>query len=148
MCAPDAIAPGKLAKLIVTARCPTLLDNRRDPVRAEDPRLVPGARTLTDDDLAPDSVDRLMETLSGPVVAVYAEGPGCSQGLAALQRSRGIAAEHLEGGHESWRAARQPLVDPGRINAHDGHGRGVRVPRARPKVDWPTNRTGGAAWRM
>ena len=135
MPAPDSIAPDKLAKLLGTARCPILLDNRRDPVRADDTRLVPGARALTHADMAPDTLDRLTDTLSGPVVAICAEGHGRSQGLAALLRSRGIAAEYLEGGHAAWRAAGLPLVDPGKITARDRQGRSVWVTRARPKVD-------------
>ena len=44
MPAPDAITCDKLAKLIGTPRCPTLLDVRREEARASDARLVPGAR--------------------------------------------------------------------------------------------------------
>lgn len=46
MPAPDAISCDKLAKLIGTPRCPVILDVRRDAVRAEDPRLLPGAWAL------------------------------------------------------------------------------------------------------
>jgi hypothetical protein len=135
MPAPATIAPDKLAKLklLGTARC--LNDNRRDPVRAEHPRLFPGARALTDADMAPDALDRLTDTLSGRIVAICAEGHGRSQGISALLRIRGIAAEYLGGGCAAWRAARLPSVDPGKITARDGQGRSVWVIRARPIVD-------------
>lgn len=135
MPAPDAIACDKLAKLIGTPRCPALLDVRSDASRAEDARLLPAARALTDDDMAPAARDRLIASLSGPVVVACAEGHGRSQGLAALLRSRGIPAEYLEGGHAAWRAAGLPLVDPAKITFRDGEGRSVWVTRSRPKID-------------
>ena len=46
MPAPDAITCDKLAKLIGTPRCPTLLDVRADEARAADSRLLPAARPL------------------------------------------------------------------------------------------------------
>jgi hypothetical protein len=42
MPAPDANSCDKLATLTGTPRGPTILDVRRDAVRAEDPRLLPG----------------------------------------------------------------------------------------------------------
>lgn len=135
MPAPDAISCDKLAKLIGTARCPVMLDVRRDAVRAEDPRLLPGAWALTDDDIRPDGLDRLVGKLDGPVVVICAEGHGRSQGLAALLRARGVPAEYLHGGQAAWRAARLPVFDPDRITARDGEGQSVWVTRSRPKVD-------------
>jgi rhodanese-related sulfurtransferase len=135
MPAPDAISYDKLAKLIGTPRCPTILDNRRDEVRAEDPRLLPGARALTDADMLPEALDQLIASLSAPVVVACAEGHGRSQGLAALFRSRGLQAEYLEDGYTAWRAAGLPLVDPAKITARDGEGRSVWVTRSRPKID-------------
>ena len=135
MPAPDAIACDKLAKLIGTPRCPTILDNRSDAVRAEDPRLVPGARSLSEADMLPEALDGLIATLSGPVVVACAEGHGRSQGLAALFRSRGLQAEYLDDGYAGWGAAGLPLVDPAKITARDGQGRSVWVTRSRPKID-------------
>jgi rhodanese-related sulfurtransferase len=135
MPAPDAISTDKLAKLIGTPRCPIILDVRRDAVRAEDPCVLPGARTLTDADIKPDALDRLVGTLTGPVVVTCAEGHGRSQGLAALLRTRGVPAEYLHGGHAAWRAAGLPLIDPEKIGCRDGEGRSVWVTRSRPKVD-------------
>ena len=116
MPAPDSITPDKLAKLLGTPRCPTILDNRRDGLRNDDPLLLPGARAIAEADLVPERLEPLIASLSGPVVVACAEGHGRSQGLAALLRSRGIAAEYLEGGYAAWRAAGLPLIDPAKMN--------------------------------
>jgi hypothetical protein len=62
---------------------------------------------LTDADMAPDALDRLTDTLSGRIVAICAEGHGRSQGISAVLRIRGIAAEYPGG------ADAQPGVRPG-----------------------------------
>ena len=136
MPAPDAITADKLSKLIGTPRCPTILDVRRDAVRADEPLFVPAARALSDADLTPEGTDRLIEGLAGgPVVVVCAEGHARSQGLAAMLRSRGIAAEYLEGGFAAWLAAGLPVFDPAKITARDQQGRSLWVTRSRPKID-------------
>lgn len=135
MPAPDSITPDKLAKLLGTPRCPTILDNRRDGLRNDDPLLLPGARAIAEADLVPERLEPLIASLSGPVVVACAEVHGRSQGLAALLRSRGIAAEYLEGGYAAWRAAGLPLIDPAKITTPDAEGRSVWVTRSRPKVD-------------
>lgn len=135
MPAPDAITAEKLAKLIGTPRCPTLLDARRDHLRAQAPRLLPLSRPVPEAELTPEAIGRLVAGLSGPVVVACAEGHGRSQGLAALLRSHGIAAEYLEGGTDAWAAAGLPTIDASRITARDAAGRSVWVTRARPKVD-------------
>ena len=139
MPAPDAITCDKLAKLIGTPRCPLLVDVRAEPVRAADPRLVPGARPLAEAEAAPAGLAALAETLAaslaGPVVVICAEGHRRSQGVAAWLRSEGVAAEYLEGGQAAWAAAGLPLVDPTKITARDGLGRSVWVTRSRPKID-------------
>ena len=135
MPAPDAITNDKLLKLIGTPRCPVILDNRRDPIRAEDPRLLPGARALSDADMKPAALDALIANLTGPVIVVCAEGHGRSQGLAALLRSRGIAAEYLDQGHNGWRDAGLPLINADRITGRDRQGRSLWITRSRPKID-------------
>ena len=83
MPAPDAIACDRLAKLIGTPKCPVILDVRRDAVRAADPRLIPGARSLPETALSPDVLPGLASTLQGAgVVVVCAEGHRLSQGVA------------------------------------------------------------------
>ena len=133
MPAPDAITHDRLAKLIGTPRCPTLLDVRSETVRAEDPRLVPAARPLAD--LAPEALAALAASLAGPVVVICRAGHHRSQGAAALLRHHGLAAEYLEGGQAAWAAAGLPLVDPTKITARDAAGRSRWVTRARPKID-------------
>ncbi|WBU62281.1 sulfurtransferase/chromate resistance protein [Paracoccus albus] len=135
MPAPDAITADKLSKLIGTSRCPIILDSQREVVRAKDPFLVPGANALSDEEMTPERLKSLIERMSGPVVTVCAEGHARSQGLAALLRSRGIAAEYLEGGFAAWRAAGLPVIDPTKITARDAEGRSVWVTRSRPKID-------------
>ena len=132
---PDAIPADKLAKLIGTPRCPTLLDVRAEAVRAADPRLVPAARALGEAEITPDALARLTAGLTGPVVVICAEGHRRSQGVAALLRSAGVPAEYLEGGQAAWVAAGFPLVDPGKLTARDAEGRTVWVTRSRPKID-------------
>ena len=132
---PDAIPAEKLAKLIGTPRCPTLLEVRAEADRAADPRFVPAARPLGDTDLTHDAVARVGASLSGPVVVICAGGHRRSQGVAALLRSAGVSAEYLEGGQAAWAAAGFPLLDPGRLTGRDPEGRTVWVTRSRPKID-------------
>ncbi|MCC6305264.1 MAG: chromate resistance protein [Rhodobacteraceae bacterium] len=135
MPAPDAIPADKLAKLIGTPRCPVLLDVRTAAARAADPRRIPAARALAEDEATPEALARLAPALAGPVVAVCGEGHRRAQGAAALLRSAGVAAEYLEGGQSAWTAAGLPLIDPAPITARDSRGRSVWVTRARPKID-------------
>lgn len=136
MLAPDAISAEKLSRLIGTPRCPVLLDVRSEALHMSDPRLVPGARRLSEPDLSPAALGRLAPELAGqPVVVLCAEGHARSQGTAAWLRHLGLAAEYLEGGQSAWTAAGFPLVDPGKITARDDRGRSLWVTRARPKID-------------
>lgn len=135
MPAPDSITADKLSKLIGTSRCPIILDDRRETVRADDPFLLPGAKALSNEEMTPERLYPLIERMTGPVVTVCAEGHARSQGLAALLRSKGIAAEYLEGGFAVWRAAGLPVIDPAKITACDAEGRSVWVTRSRPKID-------------
>jgi rhodanese-related sulfurtransferase len=132
---PDAIPADKLAKLIGTPRCPTLIDVRAEPVRAADPRFIPASRALGEAEITADALALLTADLTGPVVVICAEGHRRSQGVAALLRSAGGSAEYLEGGQAAWAAAGFPLVDPGKLTARDAEGRTVWVTRSRPKID-------------
>jgi rhodanese-related sulfurtransferase len=135
MPAPDAISCDQLARLLGTPKAPTLLDVRRDAIRATDPRLLPGARALAETDLTPERLAAIAADLSGPVVVVCAEGHRLSQGTAAWLRHEGVHAEYLLGGQAAWLAAGLPLIDPAKISARDGQGRSLWVTRSRPKVD-------------
>lgn len=135
MPAPDAISCDKLAKLIGTPKCPSILDVRRDDARKAAPRLLPAARPVPEEMLQPDALVGLAADLSGPVVVVCAEGHRLSQGVAAWLRHQGLSAEYLEGGHAAWTAADLPLIDASKITARDSRGRSVWVTRSRPKID-------------
>lgn len=136
MPAPDAISCDKLAKLIGTPKAPVILDVRRAALREEDPRAIPTARLLTDEEMLPAGAAALLPTLAGhPVVVACAAGHGRSQGLAAWLRAAGVTAEYLDGGHAAWVAAGLPTYDPRKISGRDREGRSLWVTRARPKID-------------
>lgn len=134
MPAPDAISCDKLAKLIGTPRAPVILDVRRAALRQDDPRALPGARLLTEADL-PGAHALLPELRGQSVVVACAAGHARSQGLAAVLRAEGIAAEYLEGGHTAWVAAGLPTIDTTRLGGLDATGRSLWVSRSRPKID-------------
>lgn len=131
MPAPDSISPGKLAKLIGTPRCPTLLDVRNDADFSADPRLLPGAVRLS-----ADGVPAVSSSFEGQsvVVACHA-GHRLSQGVAAWLRQDGIAAEYLEGGYEAWTQGGHPTIDSAKLPQRGHRERTVWVTRSRPKVD-------------
>lgn len=130
MPAPNAIAVGKLARIIGTPRAPVVLDVRSDADLAADPRLVPGALRADDRALAD-----LAPLPPGPVVVLCQAGRRRSQGAAAWLRAEGRPAEYLEGGFDAWRQAELPLIRPDHLPPRDGQGRTVWVTRARPKID-------------
>jgi len=135
MPAPDAMSCEQLARLVGTPKAPTILDVRREAVRAGDPRLLPGARELAEADLSLEGLARIAAGFQGPVVVVCAEGHRLSQGTAAWLRHEGVHAEYLMGGQAAWTAANLPLIDPGKITARDAHARSIWVTRSRPKID-------------
>lgn len=135
MPAPDAMSCEQLARLVGTPKAPTILDVRREAVRAGDPRLLPGARALAEADLSPEGLARIAAGLQGPVVVVCAEGHRLSQGTAAWLRHEGVHAEYLMGGQAAWTEANLPLIDPGKITARGAQERSIWVTRSRPKID-------------
>jgi len=153
MPAPDAISCDKLARLIGTPRAPVILDVRRAALRTDDPRAIPAARLLNEADLRQPGVSGLLPDLRGQsVVVVCVAGHGRSQGLAALLRAEGIAAEYLEGGARGLgggRSADRRHGQAGRPRCGGtqplGHavaaqGRPDRLPLADPAVYRPTRR--------
>jgi rhodanese-related sulfurtransferase len=128
----NGISSDKLARLVGTAKAPTLIDVRVDDDFAADPRLIPGAvrRSYRD-------VQEWAPQLSGqsPVVIICQKGKKLSEGAAAWLRQSGIAAESLEGGHVGWVETQKPAVPAEKIPKRDGRGRTVWVTRARPKID-------------
>lgn len=135
MPAPDAITCDKLAKLIGTPKAPTILDVRRAVLREKDARALPAARMLEEAHLSRDGALSLLPDLKDqPVAVVCLAGHGRSQGLAAMLRAAGVAAEYLEGGHEAWVAAGHPTMDTGKLPAQGAAG-SLWVTRSRPKID-------------
>jgi rhodanese-related sulfurtransferase len=122
----NAIAPDKLARLVGTRACPTIID-----VRSAPGELLPGSILRRADDVA-----EWARSLAGaPVVVACGNGRELSAGVAALLRCEGIDAEILEDGVEGWRTAGAPLIEAGRLPHRDAGGRTLWVTRARPKVD-------------
>ena len=126
MPAPNTITPEKLARLIGTPHCPTLVD-----ISPDGPLLVPG--TLRREAAA---VSEWAAALPPrPVVVMCVAGHGRSAGVAAWLRHAGFAAETLDGGVEGWIAAGLPTVREEVLPPRDELGRTIWVTRARPKVD-------------
>jgi len=131
MPAPDAYSIDQLNKLIGTGRCPLILDVRDAEDFAADPRVVPGAEWLGDDD--PIAIARARGLQ--PIAVMCQKGQKRAQGKAALLRAEGFAAQYVEGGFLGWKAADQPVIDPVNLPKRDAQGRTVWVTRNRPKID-------------
>ena len=131
MPSPTTISIDKLARLIGTPACPTLIDVRLDEDFAEDQRLIPGARRYPHG-----SVEAWARGIAGhPSIVICHRGKKLSEGVAAWLHHSGVAAETLEGGHEAWARAGLPLIATTRLPSPDRSGRTVWVTRARPKID-------------
>lgn len=125
------ISVDKLARLVGTPHCPTIVDVRTDADFAADPRLIPGARRR------PHTATAVwaMECSGRPAIVVCQHGRKLSEGVAACLRHEGVAAEVLAGGHVAWARAALPLVPVAKLPPRNGHGLTVWVTRARPKID-------------
>jgi len=131
MSSPTTISSDKLARLIGTAHMPVLIDVRTDEDFAADPRLIPGAIRRHHADAA----DWGEKFAGRSAIVVCLRGQKLAQGTAAWLRHVHVEAETLEGGFESWKAAKLPLVPASKLPARDARGRTVWVTRARPKID-------------
>ena len=125
------ISSDQLARLIGTAKAPTLIDVRIDEDFAADPRLIPGAMRRSHRDVQ----DWAPQLTGQSVVVICQKGKKLSEGTAAWLRQGGIAAESLEGGHLDWVESQKPAVPADKIPQRDGRGRTVWVTRERPKID-------------
>lgn len=124
-----AITPSQLQRLIGTADAPAIIDVRLADDFAADPRVLPGARQS-----AHDAIGALAPALAGrATVVVCQRGKKLSEGAAAVLRTRGIAAEVLEGGWLAAVEAGLPAI-PARLVPTDGVP-SLWVTRARPKID-------------
>ena len=116
------IAPAQLARLIGTPDCPVLLDVRLPEDREAQPFLVPTAQVVSHDAVGPVTGSR--------AVVICARGRKLSEGVAAQLRTKGIAAEVLEGGMAAWAEAGLPMVPMAALPATS-----LWVTRHRPKID-------------
>jgi rhodanese-related sulfurtransferase len=120
------ISPAQCFRLLGTPEAPLILDVRLPEDRAADPRVIPTALAL-----AHDRLDLLPPLPPGrQVITVCAKGRKLSEGAAAVLRTRGLAAEGLEGGHVAWAEAGLPLVPLAALPAAP-----LWVTRHRPKID-------------
>lgn len=121
-----AVSPRSLYAMIGRADAPLIIDVRRPPAFAADPRLIVGAERCPPEDVAA-SVDAL--AADGPIVVYCVHGHAVSQGVAAALRAAGRQAAILEGGIAAWTACGLPT------RRHDTGANGPWVTRERPKVD-------------
>ncbi|HEY4164018.1 MAG TPA: sulfurtransferase/chromate resistance protein [Dongiaceae bacterium] len=125
------ITVAQLFRLVGLPNSPAIIDVRTEEDFAADPRILPAglrrdwARTL----------EWAGSLADNRIVVVCQRGQKLSEGVAALLRAQGQAAEVLEGGFEAWRDAGLPLVSTGKLPARDAKGSTVWVTRARPKID-------------
>lgn len=131
MSSPNTISVEKLARLVGTPKCPTLVDVRTDEDFKKSSRLIPGSLQRRFDKVA----DWAPQLRGGSAIVICQRGAKLSQGAAALLRHEGIPADILEGGYEAWSQRNLPTVPTERLPARDAQGRTVWVTRARPKVD-------------
>jgi rhodanese-related sulfurtransferase len=121
------ITVAQLSRLIGTPDAPAILDVRLPDDAAADPRRIPTAIPVDFRDLA----GQVALAAGRSVVVTCQRGRKLSQGAAAALRAAGLRAESLEGGHEAWVAAAQPLTPPAVI-PRAGQ---PWVTRQRPKID-------------
>jgi rhodanese-related sulfurtransferase len=127
-----SISPEKLARLIGTPKCPTLIDVRTDEDFAADPRFLPGAVRRDHQ-----SVGNWAQEFAGrSVIVICDKGLKLSQGVAAwLRRAGAGSADTLEGGYLAWTKAAFPAVPENKLPPRDVNGHTIWVTRSRPKVD-------------
>ena len=118
------ISPDQLQQRLGAFPPPALVDVRRQPAFAADPRVIPRATRRT-----PESIANWARDLEPwrPVVVYCVHGHEVSQNAAAFLNAAGYDARALEGGIEGWRAhggATAAFAAPTRW-----------VTRARPKID-------------
>lgn len=126
MPAPNTITPAQLMRQIGLPDSPIVVDVRLSEDIAPDSRTIPTAifHAYTD-------IDGLMDRIAGrQAVVVCHKGLKLSQGIAALIRARGHAAEVLEGGFVGWLAKDGMTIATDQIPIS-----GLWVTRQRPKID-------------
>ncbi len=106
-----AISVKELADLLLDGSAPVLIDLRKDPDYAADPRLLPGAIkcSLSEIDIWGRTLPR-----DRPIVVYCAEGKWVGAAAAERLRAQGREARQVEGGFCAWRAAGLPLEERGK----------------------------------
>ena len=123
----NEIFPKNLMRLIGTDGCPAIVDVRIDEDVEAIPFAVPTSFRHRYEDL-----EGLGGRLSGQsAVIVCHKGKKLSAGTAAWLRSKGIAAEVLQGGAVAWQRAKLPAVPMATLNQITSRW----VTRHRPKID-------------
>jgi len=126
MASPTEITVSQLARLIGTPDCPVIIDVCLAEDFAQDPRLIPSAIKAAHTD-----IDALATRIGTARAIIYCQkGFKISQGTAALLRTRGIAAETLQGGQIGWSEAKLPMVSQSALPTPTRW-----VTRHRPKID-------------
>jgi rhodanese-related sulfurtransferase len=127
----NSISADKLARLIGTPKCPSLVDVRSDEEFAADPRLVPGSVRRAHDAV----FDWAVEFRGRSAVVICWDGLQLSSGVAALLRDAGVPADTLEDGFLGWAKSGQPLIPADKLPPRNRQGRTLWVTRERPKID-------------
>ena len=131
MTSPTEITVNQLSRVIGLPDTPAIVDVRIDEDFEADPRLIPGSYRRPHG-----SVGQWATYYSNRnVIVVCHQGHKLSQGVAALLRHDGVAAETLEGGFEAWAKAGQMAITPDKLGKRDDKGGTLWVTRARPKID-------------
>jgi rhodanese-related sulfurtransferase len=130
MPSPTQITVAQLSRLIGLPGAPVLADVRTDQEYKSDPCLIPTAQRHPST-----GVESWCTRYAGnPIVVVCQNGGTPSQTVAARLRHEGYEAQTLEGGYDTWRELRQPLLRASKVPQRDNEGRTIWVTRARPKV--------------
>lgn len=127
----NEISVNQLARLVGTPEAPLIFDVRIAEDVEEIPFLVPGATQFAHTDF--NSMLTYARVEESPAVIICHKGKKLSQGIAALLRNAGIAAEFLGGGMVAWNSGGFPAI------ARDKIPLDIRptlwVTRHRPKID-------------
>jgi rhodanese-related sulfurtransferase len=112
MASPTEITVQQLARLVGLPGAPAMVDLRKEEEFTFDPRLVPTAQCHSSIAV----IEWWKRYGDRSIVVVCQSGGTLSQAAAARLRHEGLDAKTLEGGHEAWREARQPLVRAAKIH--------------------------------
>ncbi len=130
MPSPTEITVAQLSRLIGLPGAPVIVDVRTDDEFRSDPRTIPTAQRHPSIGIA----GWCTRYAGQPIVVVCQSGGTPSQAVAARLRHEGFEAQTLDGGLDTWRETRQPLVKASKVPPRDDEGLTVWVTRARPKV--------------